>query len=265
MKYVAKEITENVNISKRNPLKEFTSLLIGLVLIIFTTVLIVGFTADVLITRIPISWEQKLSEKIAGSLTGLKSSDSHERIEELFDSLVIHAEDLQLEPSLIIIDDPTVNAGALPGGVVILYTGLLKQAQSENEIAFVLAHELGHINNRDHLRGLGKNIALRLIASLFNTGFDSGLTQKLFALGAQRYSKTQELEADRFGVDLLVKQYGHAADATSFFDRVSKERSLIMQFSSTHPLMINRINAIEKRIKELKYPCESPVPYSYKK
>jgi Zn-dependent protease with chaperone function len=59
-----------------------------------------------------------------------------------------------------IIPDPRINAMALPGGNIVVFSALIKETGSENELAFVLAHELGHFANRDHLRGLGRRLLL---------------------------------------------------------------------------------------------------------
>ena len=121
-------------------------------------------------------------------------------------------------------DNPTANAMALPGGNIVVYTGLLDRVASENELAFVLAHELGHYAHRDHLRGMGRALVFAVIAGLL-FGPDSGTGSLLAgALGLTElsFSRRQETRADAFAVAALHCAYGHVGGSTDFFDRIGQ-------------------------------------------
>ncbi len=115
-------------------------------------------------------------------------------------------------------DSDDVNAIALPGGRIVVFKGLLDQVESENELAMVLAHELGHFAHRDHMRGLGRGLGLAVATALLlgENNSASGLISKAVLTFQVKYSQSQESAADQFGVDLLTARYGHAGGAPAF-------------------------------------------------
>ena len=102
------------------------------------------------------------------------------------------------------------NALAFPGGLIVLTTGLLDGLGSENELALVLGHELGHYAGRDHLEGLGRGLALAFTLGIFGAG-ESGSAAGLAALAAQLaargHDREQETLADAFGLALEQAEY----------------------------------------------------------
>lgn len=120
---------------------------------------------------------------------------------------------------VLYIPEDTVNALALPGDRIIIYSGLLKQAQSENELMMVLGHELGHFANRDHLRSLGRSVLMQIAIAYFlgDTGWIQSIAASgIAAISNAQYSQLQESKADEVGLTLLQKTYGHVAGATDF-------------------------------------------------
>lgn len=111
------------------------------------------------------------------------------------------------------------NAAVIPGGHIVVFSGLLSQVRSENGLAFVLAQELAHITQRDHLRAMGRGIVLFGLAALV-TGSDSGLSELLAPVnspGQASYSRTRESAADAAALRILHCRYGHAGGATELF------------------------------------------------
>lgn len=168
---------------------------------------------------------------------------------------------------VLFVPQKIVNALALPGDTIVIYQGLVAQAESENELMMVLRHELGHFANRDHLRGLGQALVLRLaIASIFGDvgGLQAVLVSGAEAFSRSQYSQSQELQADEFGIDLLQATYGHVAGATDFFARLDRKRGANIAFLSTHPAPGNRVAQLQRIIEERGYPVRerSPLPPS---
>ena len=113
-----------------------------------------------------------------------------------------------------------------PEGRLLFYSGLLNQIESENELAMILAHELGHFAKKHHIRGLGRGLVFLMISSVV-FGQESAVTAyigNLFGVLNAHYSREQESEADHFGLNLLVKAYGHAGGANDFFYKNEKKR-----------------------------------------
>lgn len=227
----------------------------------------IGWVINSLVWSIPLEVEQKLGQYIVPVFEQIaEPSSSQKSLEQLLSRLETHLPTEQREGRnyrLLVIDEAIVNAIALPGDTIVLYTGLVDQVESENEVAMILGHELGHFAHRDHLRALGRNLILQIaIASIFG---DAGTLASISGsvvegLGRSRYSQSQELEADEFGLDLLQKNYGHVGGATDFFERISRETRADFDFFSTHPSPKNRVAKLEATIREKRYPVKPPKP-----
>jgi predicted Zn-dependent protease len=152
---------------------------------------------------------------------------------------------------VLYIPDATVNAIAIPGDRVIIYQGLLKQTESENELMMVLGHELGHFANRDHLQRLSRGLILQLLIAVFfgdTGGLQDVAISGLTSISNAQFSQGQELQADEFGLNLLQQTYGHVAGATDFFERLSKQEGSNIDFLATHPNSNKRVRRLEQAI-----------------
>ena len=126
-----------------------------------------------------------------------------------------------------VVDDPLVNAFALPGGHMILMTGLMREARSPEEVAGVLAHEVQHVLQRHVVKRTVRALGWRVWFSLFFGG--SGLEEVAFGAGnlmEMTYGRAQESEADRKGAELLAKAGLPIGPLGDFFDRLSKKDPL---------------------------------------
>jgi predicted Zn-dependent protease len=129
-------------------------------------------------------------------------------------------------------------------------TGLLAAVESENELAFVLGHELGHFRNRDHLRGVGRGAAFAIVVAVLGIGGDSAAQLAALSgdLTARSFGRDQEGDADRFGLELVAAEYGHVGSTWHFFGKLPEpegdvEKELF-HYLSTHPLSDERIEAL---------------------
>ena len=112
---------------------------------------------------------------------------------------------------------------ALPGGLIVVTQGLLDQVESENELAFVLGHELGHFRNRDHLRALGRGVVISLFFAVVTGNDVAGLGIKATDLTLRGFSREQETRADEFGLAIVHAEYGHVNQASRLFERWDEE------------------------------------------
>lgn len=199
----------------------------------------------------------------------------HDYLEHLIYLLASHSklEDRRIE--LVIVESPQINAFAVPGGVIGLNNGLLLYAQTEDELVTVLSHEIAHLSQRHFSRGVEfqqKNQPLTLAAMLASfvllatAGADVGMaamsaTQAAAQSSALRYSRTNEQEADRVGMQTLVDAGFDPHAAPTMFERMmqasrysSSER--IPEFLRTHPLSENRIADTRNRARQ--YPKKEP-------
>lgn len=267
MKYVARlpdgDGSNNVNVSKRHPLIELAILLGGAFALVLAAYGALGLAVDQIAQRLPVEYEMKMSGLGGQMFPGAVADD--ERAAYL-DSLLARLRKGQPDDGrdyrIAVLDNAEgaehpANALALPGGQIVVFCGLLEQAESENELAMVLGHELGHFAHRHHLRSLGRGLVVTVM-SLFLLGQDSGVSQFLIgslSVAGLQHSKNAEAEADVYGIELLNDAWGHVGGATSFFQRnVENDMHPAMNaFFSTHPLSSSRVKALEGLIKDRSY------------
>lgn len=149
----------------------------------------------------------------------------------------------------------TLNAFATPGGYLVIFSGVLKNADSANEVAGVLAHEMAHIEMNHPMKSLVRHLGVSLTLQLMfgNQGAISKIAQLAGIFQQLHYSRQDELEADLVGQNLLKKARLDPAGLKLFFERLKKaetgqnnnegsEFSEILSYFSTHPHTQVRIN-----------------------
>ncbi|MCS6813848.1 MAG: M48 family metallopeptidase [Cyanobacteria bacterium] len=218
-----------------------------------------------LVLLLPPSVEQQLGAVMVPAFEQqAKSSPTQDTLNQLLDSLEQHLPaDKRRDYRVLYIPQDVVNAIAIPGDRVIIYKGLLAEAGSENEVMMVLGHELGHFVNRDHLRGIGRGLAIQLLLAVFLG--DAGAIQNVAISGVARisqarFSQAQELKADEVGLTLLAQHYGQVAGATDFFERISRLPGANIAFLSTHPAPRKRVAELRRLIRQRGYAMGTKVP-----
>lgn len=241
---------EGINVHPTNHLVELLYLLGGVVGAVVLVYLALGWVADALVARISPQTEGRLLGRLLPAASALApDTRAHAAPQQLVDRLLKQAPPLPYRIRVRVACDPGVNALALPGGHIVLLRGLLDRVRSENELAMILAHELGHFYLRHHLRGLGRGLVwISLMAVLgLGTDYGSALIEGTGRLVAMRYSQDQEEAADRFGAALLAKVYGHVTGMGDFFARMARERPepALLGWFSTHPAARQRLDRLQ--------------------
>ncbi|MGH8273202.1 MAG: beta-barrel assembly-enhancing protease [Gammaproteobacteria bacterium] len=179
-------------------------------------------------------------------------------------SSVAHAPD---EPfHYFVIEDPNVNAFALPGAYVGVYSGLILVTRHEDELAGVLAHETAHVVQRHIARSEADssyediiNLGI-LLGGLIVAASGVGMGAVMAAQGSiiQReinYTRADEMEADRVGIGILAKARFNPQGMVQFFQYMQRQYAFngynIPEFISTHPLDLTRISEAEMRADNL--------------
>ena len=263
MKFTPVHLQDNVNTSKSHPLIELLWLLGGLILLIGMTFIILGVTADWAVTKTPVKIENWLGQQALNQFQTEENPALMQRLQSLLDCLPQDSPLRQYQFKIFLSNTDDVNAIALPGGNIVVFSGLLRQVKSENELAMVLAHELGHFAHRDHMRSLGRGLGLAVATTLLfgENNATSELASKALLSFQAKYSQDQESAADQFALDLLSKRYGHAGGATEFFSRLAEDAgSKLPYILASHPHPQARIDALKQRIKEKNYPISNPLP-----
>ncbi|MBN2332307.1 MAG: M48 family metallopeptidase [Deltaproteobacteria bacterium] len=251
MKYRPKILSSNVNISPTSPWKEFLLLAGGLLGIAVVLYLVLGFAVELLVPRLSPKIEQALANNLLRKLH-ISENDAPEKnkaLQELLDRLQQHCPGLPYHCTIRLASTQKVNAIALPGGTIVIFAGLLDTVTSENELAFVLAHELGHFSHRDHLRGMGRGLVVMTLGTLL-LGTDSQINQLLASalnLTEMRFSRRQESSADLFALEVVQSTYGHTGGALAFFEKLAlgDRTRYTGHYFSTHPQHSQRINDLQ--------------------
>jgi Zn-dependent protease with chaperone function len=165
---------------------------------------------------------------------------------------------------LIVVGAEAPNAFALPGGAIAVTSGLLEAVESENELAFVLAHEIGHFAGRDHLRAIGRGLILQLgLRALVGGGLPDGVPGLAGELANRGFAREQERAADAFALGLVGAEYGHVAGADTFFGRLPDAEAGLAEraavWFSTHPVSEARIEALRAHAAREGYAASGPL------
>lgn len=165
--------------------------------------------------------------------------------------------------------NPAINAFALPGGFVGVYSGLFVASQSESELAGVLAHEIAHVTQRHIARRVYQNKQM-LLASLLGLGAAAlaiptggasagaaaiALSQGAITHNALAFSRDLEAEADRLGFETLNRSSLDPRAMAGFFTRLlaSKNEKNALVYLQTHPLTSDRLSDMQNRDSKLPY------------
>ncbi len=258
MRYKPGLPAHNDNVSHEHPLREFFVLVVGTIGIIVAVFVILGFFVDTAIQYIDPETEATLFSKI-GSSESEPQSDRELKLQDLLNQLE-RCVDVGYPVTVRIRESESRNAFAMPGGQIVVLSALLDDVESENGLAFVLAHELGHFKNRDHLRSMGRSLVL-LAISIVLTGPDSdasGMLTPVYNVNAAQFSQVRESEADITALHAMNCHYGHVGGATEFFELMaesdeSRDWSMVHYFAS-HPQAQQRIDDLRALGAALGYP-----------
>lgn len=150
-----------------------------------------------------------------------------------------------------VIDADIVNAYALPGGPIVVYTGIIRKMQTPEELAGILAHERSHVIYHHSTRSIFQNVSGVLLLNLVlgdASSFINLIAQQGQQIQQLSYSRELELEADREGLQLLLKNNINPKGILSLLEKLKHENTglTVPEFLSTHPLPDSRIEALNK-------------------
>jgi beta-barrel assembly-enhancing protease len=202
----------------------------------------------------------------------VKDPQVAEYVNDIGHRVAAHASNGEYKFTFFVLDDPTINAFALPGGYIGVHTGLLEATRSEDELAGVLAHEIAHVTQRHIARAVTANkrqsmlsTAIMLGAMIAGAlgGIDGHAMQGAVAVAqgtsaqAQiNFTRSNEHEADRIGMAALADAGFDPTGMATFFEVISRNTSpssaRVPEFLRTHPVSSTRI--AEARSRARSYP-----------
>lgn len=229
-----------------------------------------------IVLQIPPSYDKTLGDLVFAANSGgtlVDDPDILADLERLTASLRKAGDTPPFEYQLHIVNDPAINAFALPGGHIIINTGLIEKTQKPEELLGVIAHEMAHINERHTMKKIMHDVSTKVFLLLLGADPNfvvSTLAQQANFFAARSYSRDAEDEADAHGFTYLTRANINPVGLEDFFKILQDEENAIIDntvfgWLSTHPLTEDRIDAMDEMMNNPKliisdYP---PVKFDY--
>jgi predicted Zn-dependent protease len=241
----------------RDPARSKRLARIGTALAILLLVLIVSFPllSGVVAPLVPNSVQNQIGEEMVAS-TGKNAAYCNDpegiaALETLVDKLATAADDDRAY-KVYVNDADVLNAFAAPGGHVVIFKPIIDNAESPNEVAGVLAHEMGHVVEDHPAKGVVEALGYGVFG-LLTFGVTDDAPQIARSLLTNHYSRADELDADQVGVDMLNTAGIDSRGLISFFDKLKKAGADMpgaLEFLSTHPSGDTRADKLDGDIRE---------------
>jgi Zn-dependent protease with chaperone function len=224
------------------------ALIAGLTLLIY---LVLTVAPDMLAYVMPESWRQKFGDSTETALTKDSKRCLNGAGTAALAALAARlAGDTPRDFELRVYTVPIVNAFALPGGRIVITNELIQKAGRPEEVAGVVAHEIGHVHHRHAEAGAIRVFGLTALLAAFTGGGDVAEFGALLTI--LRFTRDAERQADAFALELMARQAIDPMGLKAFFERVQKDEvhaggvfGEIEGMMSTHPGIEERIAAIQ--------------------
>jgi Zn-dependent protease with chaperone function len=205
---------------------------------------------------IPVSLEKQLGEAVYQQVRATSKEVTDPallaQLQSITSRLVPAVKDSRYEFKFHIVENDVINAFAVPGGHIVVHTGLLKNAKRPEEVAGVLAHEIAHITRRHSLRNMVSSLGTTVIIQVI-FGDYSALAEGASTLLGQKYSRDFEREADETGWQYLLDAKIDPRGMIDFFQTLRDEEKKTgvemtgaLELLSTHPATEDRMAALRE-------------------
>ncbi len=158
-----------------------------------------------------------------------------------------------------VVDDPTVNAWCMPGGKVVVYTGILPLASNDTLLAVIMGHEIAHAVARHGNERMSQQLAVQGMGQTLGGVLGDAKGKNVFlqsygiasTLGVLKYSRTHETESDKMGLVFMYLSGYNPARAIDFWEKMAADGGSGPEFLSTHPADDTRIRDIQNFLKNI--------------
>jgi hypothetical protein len=232
-----------------------TAGIVSLGMIIWSSI---HFLPRILAPLVPVSWEEAVGDGVVDDIAGIfgtlansevkqcEAADGRLALDKLT-GLLVSQVNSPYRFKVIVLDIEMVNALAAPGGRIVLFRELLTEAKSADEVAGVLAHEMGHVISRHPTEAVARSMGLSLVFNVLLGGFGTGATGTVGqALVSSAYSRNAERDADSIALDILSGAQISPEGFADFFGRMAEQEGSAAQslsFISSHPPSDERARA----------------------
>jgi beta-barrel assembly-enhancing protease len=203
-------------------------------------------------SAISVEQEEKLGgflkDAVLQKYTLVEDNAADSAIQQITERLISSLDSSNYHYRISIIESDEINAFTLPGGNIFIFSGLIDASESPEEVAAVLAHEIGHAEQRHVVKKLTKELSITAIVAVLSGGDPSVITTIMKDLLSNTFSRDQEREADQFALALLEKSSVDPYSLATFFKRLNdKDLSYNknLEIVMTHPHNDSRIEQVE--------------------
>ena len=217
--------------------------------------------------QVSMETEKKLGESVLKSISSsenfLKEGAAVDAVKKIGTQLT---QGSRYQYQWYVVKDDTVNAFAAPGGIIIVNSGLIKKADSPNEIAAVLAHEVQHVEQRHSLKNMLHSAGVASVVLLVLGDANAVMMIMAQQVSQQYFSRKVEADADLKGAQLLTKTKIDPAGMPSFLKKLAaeyKDLDRTPEWLSSHPETLERIKRAEAYV--VANPCKSCVALTWNK
>ena len=204
---------------------------------------------------------RKLARLVEEELPLVLDEPLQQRVTAIGRRLAAVCDRRELSYRFLAVDEEDVNAFALPGGYIYVYRGLIDAAKSDDELAGVLAHEIGHVAARHSVKRYEAGLGAQLVqlAALAARRADAAQGLNIALRSAQlAYARQDELEADQLGVKYMKAAGFDPKAALTFLERLDERergkthyvpRGVVRPlYARTHPFVPERIRAVKEAL-----------------
>lgn len=218
--------------------------------------------ADIITRKQEVTLGREAASQVEGMLPVDTDPVALARVRRIGRRLVAASDDKHLPFEFHVIDAGEVNAFALPGGFVYVYRGLLQLLPNDDSLGFVLGHEMTHALRRHGTRQAGKNLAIQAALTAALGGNAIAAQQLGYALVSAKFSRDDEEEADRRGIELMANA-GYNPDSaaeTMLVLRRASEGDDTPALLRSHPAPNSRLKMLRNLAAEWKSRQPAPEP-----
>jgi predicted Zn-dependent protease len=202
----------------------------GVAAALLATIGLMAFAAEelpnIVAPLVPHTWQQPLGDSVVATMTEdmrrCTGAEGKQALEKLVNRLQ-QASDYPHTIEVTVVQNPMINAFAVPGGKLVIFSGLIDKAAGPEEVAGVVAHEIGHVVHHHSMKGLLRAYGFEMLMKLVTGGYSSDV-QTLGGAGgvllALRHGREAERESDRTALELMDRLGMRADGLASFFGKL---------------------------------------------
>ena len=203
---------------------------------------------------------REYAEQISEEYSLVDDQEAQQWLDQVGAKLVEHSRDSAQDFNFAFTESPEVNAFAIPGGFCYVNLGLVLYADNEAQVAAVVAHEINHVTGRHGIMNMQRAMGIGAVANLLLYQFKDPRARAVAGIAAQggtvlamrNFSRADEREADRWGVQAMYKAGYDPRQAAAFFEKLAQLHGggtpgWLSQMMSTHPATMERVNNIRRQ------------------